>query len=196
MKFFLFVLVLTILLIIIYHNQYNIEKYTEPKNDYILPKIVYGYWDNLSTNKVIQSHINTWKRKLSQEWKIIILNKDNVNEYVSEDFIKKYKNLNSTRFSDFLRMELLKNGGAWIDGGIIITNGNFLDKYHDEMMKNKYDATLYELKKNTVDIKTPYLENWFIMAPKNSKLISDVYREFDKSYHMGFNNYKKDINTK
>lgn len=197
--FILIFIALIILIILMHNNNYDIERYTESendyvsKNDYVLPKIVYGYWDNLNSNKIIQSHINTWKRKISKDWTINILNKENVNEYVSKDFMERYKNLNPTRFSDFLRLELLKTGGTWIDAGIIITNGNFLDEYHNEMIKNKYDATLYELKQNTIDSRTPYLENWFIMAPKNSKLINDLYGEFDKSYSMGFNEYKKKI---
>lgn len=166
----------------------------ENKNQYIFPKIIYGYWDNLDTNPVIQSHINTWKRNISKDWKIIILNKNNVSKYVSSDFMNKYNKLDPTRFADFLRVDLLSNnGGVWLDASIIITNGKFLDTYYNEMVKYKYDACLYELKVRTIDKNIPYLENWFIMSPKNSKLITDLYVQFDKAYKMGFLNYKKQI---
>ncbi len=187
------ILILFILIILLLCF-YNFEKFTDINTDYILPKYVWGYWDNLELNSIIQSHINTWKRKIPKDWKIIILNKENYHNYVSKEFVNKYNDLNPTRFSDFLRLELLqKYGGVWMDASIIITDGNFLNKYYEEMMLNKYDATVYELKENTVDIKTPYLENWFIMAPKNSKYINDIYKEFDKAFDMDFLTYKKEV---
>jgi hypothetical protein len=187
-------IVILFILIILLLCFYNFEKFTDINTDYILPKYVWGYWDNLELNSIIQSHINTWKRKIPKDWRIIILNKENYHNYVSKEFVNKYNDLNPTHFSDFLRLELLqKYGGVWMDASIIITDGNFLNKYYDEMMLNKYDATIYELKENTVDIKTPYLENWFIMAPKNSKYINDIYKEFDKAFDMDFLTYKKKI---
>ena len=61
------------------------------------------------------------------------------------------------------------------------------------MVENKYDATIYEFKTRTTNIKYPYLENWFIMANKNSPFINDLYDEFDKSFNMGFIKYKENI---
>ncbi len=49
------------------------------------------------------------------------------------------------------------------------------------MITKHYDATLFELTDKTNMKHAPYLENWFIMAPKNSKLIKDLYTEFIKS---------------
>jgi hypothetical protein len=187
-------LVILIILVILLFYYFYTEHFADISIDYTLPKYIWGYWDDLELNSIIQSHINTWKRKISKDWTIVILDKENVSNYVSNDFMKKYSNLDSTRFSDFLRLELLqKYGGVWMDASIIITNGTFLDQYYDEMLKNKYDATVYELEENTIDKKTPYLENWFIMAPKNSKYINDIYKEFDKALDMGFINYKKKV---
>ena len=178
----------------IYFNKYESYNSYNNYNEYILPKIIYTYWDNLESNKLIQSHYNNWKSKIPSDWKLIILNKNNVNNYVSNNFLNRYNKLDSTRFSDFLRLELLKNnGGVWVDASIIIINSNFLDKYWNEMNKYKYDATLYEFKSKLIDKNIPYLENWFIMAPKNSKLIIDLYIEFDKAYKMGFLQYKQKI---
>lgn len=162
-------------------------------DEYILPKKIFAYWDNLENNQVIKSHINNWKRNISNDWELIILNKNNVKDYVSDTFLNKYSTLDATRFSDFLRLELLrKYGGVWMDASIIVVNGSFLDNYWEEMHKNKYDILLYELKGKSLK-DTPYLENWFIMARKDSKLINDLYYEFDKSYEMGFLNYKKAV---
>jgi hypothetical protein len=164
-------------------------------SDYYLPKTIYAFWDD-NSNKVIKSHIRTWERKLSKDWEIVILNKENVYKYVDNDFIKKYGTgtLDPTRFADFLRIDLLKNrGGVWMDASIFITESKFLDNFHSEMVNNKYDAGFYEYKENTLKSSQPHIDNWFMIAPRGSKIISDLYFEFNKAYEMDFLKYKKEI---
>jgi hypothetical protein len=157
----------------------------------VLPKTIYAYWDKPG-NEIINAHIETWKRNIPKDWTISFITQDNISDYVSKEFLDKYKDLDPTRFSDFLRVELLaKNGGVWMDAGIILINGEFLDKYHNEMIMNHYDVTLYTLKARTES--APYLENWFMMAPKNSPYIVDLYDEFRRSYEMGFYQYKAQV---
>ena len=180
-----------ILIILFYFLQFIIYKEKDDfQNDYNLPKVIYSYWDNYESNELIQAFINNFKKKLSKNWEIIIISNNNIHKYVSKDFINKYKNLEPFRFSDFLRLELLKNnGGCWIDMTTIIIDGSFMDKFHNEITKNKSDVLLFEYKVKTLDKKYPYLENWFIMAPKNSKYILDLYTEFDKANSMGYYTY-------
>jgi hypothetical protein len=193
------ILINIFLLLVIYLSFYFLNKNLNYRlkenfdNDYILPKVVYCYWDNLETNNLIQAFINTWNRNLSSEWKIIVITKKNVLNYVDIDFYNKYKQLPAFRFSDFLRVYLLdKHGGIWIDSATILINNNFLDKYYKEMIQNKYDVLLYELSNHSLP-NQPYLENWFIMAPKNSKFIKDLYKQFSKAYDIGFVNYKINV---
>jgi hypothetical protein len=195
------------ILIIIYiiYNNLNIRSFIKSNkivkkkdllDSYILPKVVYGFWDNLDENIIIQSHIRSWRRHLSSEWEIIILNKDNVYKYVDESFINKYGSgeLDATRFSDFLRIELLtKKGGCWMDASLFILNGKFLDDMYNEMIKNQYDGCFYEYKELTQNILQPHIDNWFMMAPKGSKILTDLYYEFNKAFDMGFLKYKQDI---
>lgn len=189
-KIILIIFIISLLFYIINKKIIKEEKFTN--NEYILPKIIYGYYDN--PNEIINAHIETWKRNTSPEWDIIFLNKQNISQYVDDDFINKYKNLPAFRFSDFLRLYLLnKTGGVWIDASTIILNNKFLDNYYDDMHKNKYDATLYELKGRTIEKDKPYLENWFIMAPKNSNFIKDLYGEFAIANDMNFLKYKKTV---
>lgn len=170
------------------------EKFSN--QEYILPKNIYCFWDNYEKSPLIQAHINTWKRKISNDWNINIITKKNIYDYVSEDFVKRYGSgkIDATRFSDFLRIDLLKNkGGCWMDASIFLTDGDFLDNIRDNMIKNKKDAFFYEYKEKTIVKTEPHLDNWFIMAPKNSKIITDLYSEFDKAFEMGFLQYKKQI---
>ena len=184
------ILILVLFFLILYCFN-TIEKFTN--NNYILPKVIYCYWHD-SESKLMNAFVNNWKNKLSKEWQIIFINDNNINNYVNNEFIKKYNNLEKFRFSDFLRLELLKNnGGVWMDISTIITNGNFLDKYHKEMIDNNYDVCVYEFEDRTLIQSEPYLENWFIMAPKNSKYIIDLYNQFEKAREMDFLVYKKNI---
>jgi len=184
------------------------QKLCERTEEYILPKIIYIYWDNLVEekdyhklseedrikNRIINSHLKTIRRNISKDWKIILMNKSNVVDYTGEEFVKKYGNLPAYRFSDFLRIHLLYNkGGCWIDAGIFIVNGKFIDNYYEQTLYYKFDACLYEYSKRSMYYNQPHLDNWFMMAPKNSIIIGDLYYEFNKAFEMGFLNYKKKV---
>lgn len=186
----LLVITILILIFLIIDNCINFELFEN--NDYDLPKVIYTYWND--ENKLVEAFVNSWRRNLSPDWKIILINDSNINQYVNSDFMKKYSKLEKFRFADFLRLELLKNnGGVWIDSTSVIFNGKFVDDYYNETIKGKYDVCLYEFKKRTAIETEPYLENWFIMAPKNSLFINDLYDEFEKARLSNFIGYKKDI---
>lgn len=200
---YLIILILIICTIIFYFiNKFlelkkfiNIEKfkssYDYNNEEYILPKDIYAYWDN--PNDHINAYINTWRRNLSPEWTVHFITKENIMNYVDDEFYNKFKDLPSFRFADFLRVYLLsKNGGVWFDTTSIIINGKFLDDYCKEMNEHKYDVTLYELSDHSYE-DYPYLENWFFMAPKNSKFMTDLYNEFTRSFEMDFLVYKKTV---
>jgi len=195
----LIILYLILFAIIFNDNLFNnqIEYFTDIKEDYVFPKCIYAYWDNLEGNDLIKSFVKNWKKKINPDWKIIIITKNTLKDYVSEEFIEKYKHLPSFRFADFLRLELLlNNGGVWMDISTIIVDGIFMDNFYNEMVFNKFDVCVYELKNMSFiqdNFYFPYLENWFIMAPKNSPYIKDLYNEFSKAEKMGFLNYKNNV---
>ena len=171
------------------------QNITNNKIKYEIPKNIYIYWDNLKNNDIIQYFIDNIKRKASlNNWKVYFITRENVHQYVDKQFYKKFINLNSVRFSDFLRLKLLyDNGGAWIDASTIIIQPNFLDNFRNKMIQNKCDVLLFEFKEKTLNKNYPFLENWFIMAPKHSIFIKDLYDYFEKSYDMGFYNFKQKI---
>ena len=176
----------------IYEN-FKILNYEKKSDIYYLPKIIFCYWYNYEEDDFIKLFVENWKKKISPDWNIIVLHKNNVEEY-TKNYMDKYKDLDTTKYSDFLRLYLLKEyGGVWMDISTIIINGNFLDDYYKEMIENKYDCLLYEYNHKTKHKEYPYLENWFIMAPKNSILINEWFYIFDKSFEMGFIDFKKNI---
>ena len=198
-------IIIAIVILLLFIN--NLKKYIEMKeyfndvnttnnSEYILPKVIYAFWDNLESDELIQAHMNNWHKKFSKEWKIVAISSKTIHQYVSDDFIKKYGQgqIDTTRFSDFLRIELLtKNGGVWMDASIIIINGQFLDDYYNEMIENKYDGLFYEYKEKTILETQPHIDNWFMMAPKNSKILTDLYYEFNRAFEMDFLKYKFDV---
>ena len=201
-RIFLIIFIITIILCIIFYllniflGTEKDKKYIKENfyDYYILPKKIYAYWDNLDENKLIQKFTENWRKKIPDSWEIIILDKNSVKDYVSREFMKKYSRLESFRFSDFLRLDLLKNnGGVWMDISTLILTGDFLDTYRNEMIDKRYDVCFYEFPSRTVNKNNPYLENWFIMAPKNSRFINDLYTEFNKSFEMGFVKYKNKV---
>ncbi len=190
-KKILILLIIILIILITNNNEFFTNIISEEL--YILPKNIYCFWHE-DKNNIINSFINNWRKKISPEWTIHFINIKNLGKYVSNDFLHKYNNIEIFRFSDFLRLELLKNyGGVWLDISSIIINGNFLDKYYQEMIDNKYDVCMYEFKSKTIINNGPYLENWFIMAPENSKFIIDLYNEFEKGRVMDFIIYKNNI---
>ena len=166
---------------------------TNDTTEYILPKRIYTFYDN--PTDIIKAHYDTWKRKLP-DWEIILIDNSNLYDIVDHAFIDKYVKLDSIKFSDFLRVYLLKeNGGVWLDGGIFITSP-FLNQYYNEMINNKYDSCLYEYTIKSVKHNNkliPHIDNWFMMSKKNSKYMTDVFNEFTKAYEIGFLNYKKNV---
>ena len=158
-----------------------------------MPKRIYSYYDN--PNDIILAHFETWKRKYP-DWEIILIDNQNLYNLVDNQFIDKYVKLDSIKFSDFLRVYLLKeNGGVWLDGGIFVIN-TFLNQYYDEMIQNKYDVCLYEYTNKSVkhnNILIPHLDNWFMMSKKNGKYVTDLFNEFTRAYDMGFIKYKKNV---
>jgi hypothetical protein len=191
-------LILILVLLILYMICSSFNKTAEYFDaDYMLPQKIYCYWDNYNDNKIIQCHFRNWIKNIPTGWQVILLDKKNVHQHVSKDFMNKYSNLPAFRFADFLRLYLLlNNGGVWFDLSSFIINGSFLDIYRDEMLANKYDICLYEFSARSIKenhIYIPYYENWFLMAPKGSIFIRDLYNEFNKAYDMDFLQYKNKI---
>lgn len=163
-------------------------------SSYSIPKVIYTYWDRFEENEIVQTIVSTWSAHIPGDWKINILSAKNVHLYVDPKLLERWMALDDPiRFSDFLRVYLLStHGGVWMDAGILVTNGSFLDTFRQEMMHRKTDILLYEFKVFSLPDQ-PYLENWFFMCPQNSRFMKDLYHEFTRSLTMGFIAYKNQV---
>lgn len=168
------------------------------KREYHIPKIIWCYWDS-NTPKGIENIINK-NKKVLHGWEFRFLTNETVKKYINE-FPTGYDELGIPAKSDYIRLFLLKKyGGCWMDASIIINDRNFIEDLYNKSIKNKCELTGCfwdgEIDKETqLRLNTPnlYIESWFIIAPKDSEIISLWFDEFSSAIRMGFLNYKKQI---
>ena len=162
-------------------------------SNYDLSKVIWSYWHSDDMPEQIRQIQENNKRKLIG-WNIVIVTKTNKYNYIDK-VDDKYADsllLSHAHYADWVRLYLLKKyGGVWMDASIIINNPQYLNYLWNESVMQKYELTgfnLSALEDNSVE--DPVIENWFIMAPKGSEIISLWFEEFEKALDMGFLQYK------
>ena len=143
-----------------------------------IPNVIWTFWDG-DEPELVKKCIGSWKR-YNPEYKVIVLNKTNIKDYLSEDidsiphtgdFIQRY--------ADFVRVNVVKrHGGIWMDASIICqqslmwiheiqnsSGSEYICYYRDGFSNDKF-------RKNA-----PITENWFFASVKESKYITDLYKE-------------------
>ena len=89
-----------------------------------IPKLIWTYWDNINIPKNVAKCIQTWKNYCKGDWKIIVLNKITIHDWLDEDidFPKNIFDEKACHQSDLFGTALLyKYGGIWMDANIIVT---------------------------------------------------------------------------
>jgi hypothetical protein len=183
------IVLLSIILLIITLLLYYLSKESF-QNNYDLPKIVWSYWDSDTLPEQIQLIYENNKKKLDG-WDYKLVNNSNKKEFIGDDHDNiSTKKLSPEHYADWLRLYLLKKyGGVWMDISIIL-NENF-DKLYNKSIELKPELTGFDSPihtDSTIDL--PVVENSFIMAPKNSSIISLWYEEYMKAINNGFLEYK------
>ena len=155
---------------------------------YSLPKVIWQFWDKEEPPPIIRMIKENNMKKLTG-WKFNYLNEKTIGQYISPfDYPTNYDELSPAHKADWIRVFLLKTyGGVWMDASIIINNPKAIDALYDQSIQQQSELTLFQFK--------TYLniENWFIMAPKNSRMIEAWFNEYDSAIRMGFINYKKKL---
>ena len=157
-----------------------------PTNNFI-PKIIWSFWNDEDIPGIVKACINSWK-KYNPGYQIVIINENNVNQYLPDINIHSLKNLSDSwaRISDVIRLNLLKKyGGFWIDSSMICNKS--LQWILDIQQKNKVECIAYYFEEFTdteLLHSSPVIESWFICAVTNSNFIKEWCDEF-----MSINNY-------
>ena len=137
---------------------------------YKIPKIIWTYWHTDELPEVVQKCIDSWKKHCPDHEIRVLHEKDTTKYRHSDDFVQ--------RHADFVRLDkLYEHGGIWMDASVFLNQS--LDWVHDDPR----DFIGYKFDRNSRSGRD-YVENWFMAAPKGSKLISDWRNEFQR-----YNNY-------
>lgn len=174
----------------------NYKNIWEGFNDYKLPKKIWTYWNDVNIPENISKILNYNKNKLEPEWEINLLNDNNLNQYIDiNKFPEKYNNLGVQHKADLIRLMLLeKYGGVWMDATVVINSKDEFNKLYDNTVAKKSEFTGFTLHNKNDSFKYhQYIENWFIMAPENSKFIRLLLKEYITAINMEFEKYGKYI---
>jgi hypothetical protein len=156
---------------------------------YYLPKVVWVYWDKNVPNSVLQILENN--KKQLPDWDFVFFDEKTVQSYLDMTNVSQnYSKLSPAHKADYIRLMLLnKYGGLWLDSSIIINDGREISK-----MYKATNASYAQLCAFTLgEPEEKYIENWFIMAPQNSPIISAWINEYNQAIEIGFSEYKKKL---
>ena len=125
---------------------------------------IFTFWEPRSSMPgYINLCIKTWKKNLPNNYKIIILDHQNLKDYLNYKIIDKIvcKQMQLPFQADAIRIAILKKyGGIWMDSDTIITNSDFIN-----MFNGSSDLIMFGSSKINV------LYTGFIYASKNSIII-------------------------
>jgi hypothetical protein len=162
-----------------------------------LPKVIWSYWNDPEIPPKLL-HILAQRETVLSSWDHRVLNEESVYEYIPRDsFPEGYDGLIHQHKADWIRLYILKNyGGCWMDASIIVNSDREIERLYAQSLLTESEFTGFYLQANTLNsVRDTYIENWFIMAPARSRLISLWYEEFTEAVTTGFLHYKKKVTT-
>jgi hypothetical protein len=159
---------------------------------YEIPRITWSYWEGEPMPEIVKLAHERRQNKLTG-WEVRLLSPDSIAQYIDMSTIPaNYQDLSPQHKADWIRVALLKRyGGVWLDSTIIINDGDALNRLIKDSKKVRSEFTGFTTFTEPGD--HSYIENWFMMAPKNSEFISALYDEYVKAINMGFTTYKKKL---
>lgn len=184
-----------ILLIICLLFLISSQQVSEGFQSYDLPKIIWTHWNGNIPPDVQRIIDNNRVLTKPLGWTIHFLNDSTMKDFIPADsFPKGLENFSSAHKADWYRLKLLSlYGGLWMDSGIIINDPTVIEDLYTESYANNSDLTGYYIDANTTNKKYPVIENWFIMVPKQGRLILDWLHEFETAIRDSFIVYKANL---
>lgn len=161
------------------------EKTDGFQSEYILPKITWTHWDTNRPPKIIRDILENREHTMIG-WERNFITDDTFQQYIDRQLPPNFWRLSAPHRADWIRLAIVyERGGVWLDAGIIINDVRALDDIYQETRKQKSMFTGFY--PNDIS----YIDNWFIMAPKQSPFIKEWLEEYEKAITMGFIPYKK-----
>lgn len=151
-----------------YHNE-DIVFLNRNEQKVDVPKIIWIFWYDDQIPELVQLCVDRIK-KLHSNYKVNILNRNNVSEYIDININFLVEKMPVANLSDLIRLKLLKKyGGVWLDASIILEK-NINEFFLDE--NNKFDIVAYYNKSQSIGCNIPVVESWLLAAPKESDFIN------------------------
>jgi len=173
---------LSFLILVLLVGQLNRKAYT-------LPKTIWTHWDSDPVPIAVQKTVDRMKR-MCPGWEVnFIRTEDYLDKINQEEIPPGFQTLRVEHQADWIRLKLLKTyGGCWIDSGIILNQS--IDSLWRDCVSNRADLLCFKILGTQSNPAYPIAENWFLMAPPNSPLVSAWLEEYEKAIRMGFKRYK------
>lgn len=157
-----------------------------------IPKRIWTYWHTEDIPDFVRDCINTW-RVHNRDHEIVVLNRNNLNEYIPEFDIGSIKHGEiHAWFADFIRLAIInKYGGIWSDASIICNKSynewvhklspeyefiGFLVPYYVKEIRREEGEFANIILDDEVRDKIT-IENWFFAAERGCMFIDLWYRE-------------------
>jgi hypothetical protein len=162
------------------------------RTPYTLPKVVWTHWNEENPPEHVQKNIERM-RKMLPDWQVKFLTTDEFLHSINQEEIPAgFQNLRVEHQADWIRLKLLKAyGGCWIDSGIILNQS--INALYRDCVTNKADLLVFKILGTQTNPLYPIAENWFIMAPPASPVITLWLEEYERAIKMGFKRYKEKL---
>ena len=161
----------------------------QTRTPYDLPKVVWTHWDSDSPPEHVTKTIERMRRMLP-DWQVNFITTDQFLSSINQEEIP--SNFNTLRVehqADWIRLKLLKQyGGCWMDSGILLNQS--INNLYRDCASNKADLLVFKILGTQTNPQYPIAENWFIMAPPQSPMITLWLEEYEKAIRIGFKRYK------
>ena len=156
---------------------------------YELPKIVWTHWDSEDVPEQVTKTIERM-RKMLPDWQVNFITTDTFLHSINQEEIPAgFQTLRVEHQADWIRLKLLKQyGGCWIDSGIILNQS--INNLYRDCASQKADLLVFKILGTQSNPQYPIAENWFIMAPPQSPIITVWLEEYERAIKMGFKRYK------
>ena len=169
-----------------------------PASPYILPKLMWVYWDTPDRPSIIEK-IKRHNSTSLIGWTVIYLDNTMLSTYIpKEAYPQNFDAIGAAAKSDWIRLYLLSTyGGCWMDAAIVVnTPDAMLDLYNESLM-SEADLICFQTGPQTFVHRTgrilpKLIDSWCIMAPLRSRLVKLWREEFERAIDMGFLAYKQE----
>jgi len=165
--------------------------------NYTLPRTIWSYWHDPNIPSSLRKILSERQAVLST-WEHRVLNEVTVYDYIArEEFPHKYNDLGHQHKADWIRLYLLKRyGGCWMDASILVNSPKDLEALYSESIATKAEFTGFYFSTQLLNGQNEsYIENWFMLAPLHSPLISLWLDEYTEAIDIGFLTYKKRVTS-